>query len=202
VEFEWVGWRAPLEGGPITRGANQTSIDALLVARTQTGHRAYLFEWKYCEEYLHPEDKSQGSSGDTRRARYEHLYASPSSSFNGDIPFQQMLYDPFFQLMRQMLVGDRMLTEGVTEALRVNDMRVIVACPTANLDYRRVVPTTPIGRRLREGATVRDAMRASLKEPRRFEVVAQDELVKQLRAGPLSAELKPWLDYHELRYGW
>lgn len=46
VEFEWVGWREPLEGGRITRGANQTGIDAVLVAGTAAGRRGYLIEWK------------------------------------------------------------------------------------------------------------------------------------------------------------
>lgn len=41
-----------------------------------------------------------------------------------------------------------------------------------------------------------------LRDPRRLDVVAQDELVAQLRRGPLSGELKPWLDHHALRYGW
>ncbi len=44
VEFEWVGWNAPLEGGPITRGRNQTSADAVLVGRTMSGLRAYVIE--------------------------------------------------------------------------------------------------------------------------------------------------------------
>jgi len=202
VEFEWVGWREPLEGGRITRGANQTSLDALVVARTTSGRRAYLIEWKYCEEYLHPEDKGEGRSGDTRKARYRHLCAAPTSSFNGTLPFEELLYEPFYQLMRMLLLGDRMLVEGVTEALRVDDMRVVVVCPTANDDYRRVVPTTPLGLRLPNGSAVREAMRAGLKDPRRLDVIAQDQVVARLREGPLAADLKPWLDYHALRYGW
>lgn len=202
VEFEWVGWREPLEGGRITRGANQTSIDALIVARTTAGRRAYLIEWKYCEEYLHPENKGEGRSGDTRKARYRHLYEAPTSSFSVGLPFEALLYEPFYQLMRMLLLGDRMLLEGVTETLRVDDMRVVVVCPTANDDYRRVVPKTPLGRRWPGGSTVRDAMRAGLKDPRRLDVVAQDDLVERLRGGPLSGELKEWLDYHALRYGW
>ena len=52
VEFEWVGLDTCLEGGPGTRGANTTSVDALMVGVTGTGvRRAYLFEWKYVEEY-------------------------------------------------------------------------------------------------------------------------------------------------------
>jgi hypothetical protein len=202
VEFEWVGWRGPLEGGRITRGANQTSVDALLVADTCTGRRAYLIEWKYCEEYLHPADKGAGRSGDTRKARYGGLYVAPTSSFSATLSLEEVLHDPFYQLMRMHLLGDRMLAEGVTESLRVDDVRVVVFCPHANNDYRRVVSATSLGRRWPEKETVRDAMRALLKDPRRFDLVAQDRVVDVLRKGPLSRPLRPWLDYHALRYGW
>ena len=40
-----------LEGGT-TRGAQNTSVDAFLIAETITGRRrAYLLEWKYVEQY-------------------------------------------------------------------------------------------------------------------------------------------------------
>lgn len=202
LEFEWVGWREPLEGGRITRGANQTSIDAVIIARTDTGRRAYLIEWKYCEEYLRPEDKGVGSSGNTRKARYRHLYESPTSSFNGTLPFEDLLLEPFYQLMRMTLLGDRILAEGFTETLRVDDVRVVVVCPAANQDYRLVVPTTPVGRRSPSGTTVRKALRAGLKDPRRLDVIAQDDLVALLRSSTLAPALKSWLDYHSLRYAW
>lgn len=202
VEFEWVGWRGPLEGGRVSRGANQTSVDALLVGLTAGGRRAYLIEWKYCEEYLHPEDKGAGTSGATRTARYEALYDAPMSSFNGAVPFADLLYEPFYQLMRMTLLGDRMLAEGVTERAPIDDFRVVVVCPAGNVDYRQVVPGTPLARRLSGCTTVLEAMRATLKSPARFQVVAQDDLVAGLRRSPAATELTPWLDYHAVRYGW
>ena len=52
MEFEWIGLDDSLEGTR-TRGANATSIDAFLVAETDSGRRrAYLIEWKYLEQYL------------------------------------------------------------------------------------------------------------------------------------------------------
>ena len=45
VEFEWIGLGHSLEGGK-TRGSQNTSIDAFLVAETRAGRRrAYLLEW-------------------------------------------------------------------------------------------------------------------------------------------------------------
>jgi hypothetical protein len=45
-------------------------------------------------------------------------------------------------------------------------------------------------------------LRIGLKDVRRLDVVAQDELVARLRGSALAGELKPRLDYHALRYGW
>lgn len=104
--------------------------------------------------------------------------------------------------MRMVLLADRLLVEGITDSLRVDDVRVVVVCPAANEDYRRVVATTPVGKRMPAGATVLEAMRACLKDPRRFDIVAQEHLVARLREGALAEVLKPWLDYHQLRYGW
>ena len=79
VEFEWIGLGHSLEGGT-TRGSQNTSIDAFLVALT-TGRkrRAYLLEWKYVERYLsaRPEFKGEGPRGETRRLRYAERFGSP-----------------------------------------------------------------------------------------------------------------------------
>jgi hypothetical protein len=202
VEIEWVGWSDPLEGGRITRGANQTSADALLVARTPTGNRAYVFEWKYCEEDLHPEDKGAGRSGDTRRSRYLERYHAPTSSFAGDVPLNEFLFEPFYQLMRLRLLADRMVSEGVTPSLRVVDARVVVVCPAENQEYRTVVTSTPLARRFAGHVALEDVMRATLKNPRGIELVAPERLVAALGASPLDGSLLPWLDYHRQRYGW
>ena len=90
-----------------TRGANSTSVDAFIVAETPAGRRAYLMEWKYVEEYR-TEDKGRGRSGETRRARYVHLYAE-SPSFNGRVPFDAWLFEPFYQILRLRLLADRMV---------------------------------------------------------------------------------------------
>ena len=79
VDFEWIGLGHSLEGERV-RGAQNTSIDAFLVADTTTGRRrAYLMEWKYLERYLsnRPEFKGAGTSGDTRRAEIRWALSCP-----------------------------------------------------------------------------------------------------------------------------
>lgn len=81
VEFEWIGIPRSLEGG-VTRGAQNTSVDAFLVAKTINGRRrGYLIEWKYAEQYQSskPAFKGAGRSGNTRRARYSGLFHAPYS---------------------------------------------------------------------------------------------------------------------------
>lgn len=202
VEFEWVGWNGPLEGGATTRGMNQTSADALMVARTKRGICAYVIEWKYCEEYLRPEDKGQGASGDTRRRRYSQLFADPTSAFNDAAPLDEFFFEPHYQIMRLLLLADRIRSSGVTECLRVDDARVLVVCPEANSDYRNVVQSTPLARRFPQVATIEAMVRATLKDPERFSVVAQESLVSALRASPIARTIGSWLDYHHVRYGW
>ena len=87
VEFEWIGlgrlwgWRRE------NPGARTTSIDAFVVAETETGRkRAYLLEWKYVEQYFSskPERayKGIGQAGETRRQRYSPWFYADASSFN------------------------------------------------------------------------------------------------------------------------
>ena len=202
VEFEWVGWREPLEGGRMTRGALKTSVDALIVARTDLGKRVYLLEWKYCEEYRRPKDLGHGPSGQTRRGRYKHLYEGSDSAFDQTAPLNDFLFEPFYQIMRMRLLADRMVAEGVTPALQITDARVIVVCPAANLDYRQAVEETPLARRFPRATTVEEVVRATLKAPEAFSVVAQEDVLAALRDGPLAGSLEPWLEYHRVRYGW
>ena len=99
VELEWIGLDHALEGPSVKRrGANSTSVDAFMVAETPSGRRAYLMEWKYLEEYR-TEDKGQGQHGETRHRRYAHLYEE-SPSFNGKVPFDAWLFEPFQQILR------------------------------------------------------------------------------------------------------
>lgn len=200
VEFEWSGWKETLEGAG-SRGSNATSVDALLVGQTPRGRTAYLIEWKYCEEYRNPTNQGEGKSGDTRRGRYGGKYKSASSSFNGRLAFHDLLYDPYYQLMRLVLFGDRAIEEGITKDLQIDDFRVIVVCPEANLDYRQASEKSPLGKSSPK-ASVDALMQSGLHKPERLSFVGQETIVAALRDAPVAGQLEEWLQYHELRYGW
>jgi hypothetical protein len=203
VEFEWVGWDEPLEGGTVTRGANQTSVDALLVAKVPVGLRAYLLEWKHCEEYPTPEYRGRGVSGDTRRRRYRRLYGHKDSPFNLSAPFDEFLYEPFYQIMRLLLLADRMLVRGVTPTVQIQEAKVVIVCPQANLAYRTAAKDLPLTKRFSNAVTVEQVVHAALKSPRVFSVFAPESVIVALRrCAPSSTELASWLGYQHLRYGW
>ena len=207
VEFEWIGCGHSLEGGR-TRGSQNTSIDAFLVAVTTAGRRrAYLLEWKYVEQYLSsaPEFKGGGSQGVTRRLRYAERYHSPFSSFNpATVPvLDDFLYEPFYQIMRQRLLADRMIQE---RELGIDEAKVVVVVPEENWAFRAVTDgrttTSPLlAQRFPQLETVEAVMRTSLKDPdAQFDMVAPSFLLEAVSRS-LPEETAEWAGYWRDRYG-
>ena len=207
VEFEWTGLGGPLEGVG-TRGANATSIDAFLVAETASGwRRAYLLEWKYTEQYLaaRPRFKGRGSSGEARRRRYDGLFHAGYSSFNPEAApeLDEFLYAPFYQIMRQRLLADRMVYQG---ELGVGEAKVVVVVPEENLACRTVAvgentTSPPLAQRFPHLPTVEEVMRAVLRSPGgQFDMVEPSTLLEAVTRA-LPADTRDWAGYWRERYG-
>ena len=197
VEFEWIGLDHALEGPAVkTRGANSTSVDVFMIARTPAGRRAYLMEWKYVEEYS-PKDLGEGSKGGTRRRRYGRLYAE-SPTFNGKAPLEAWLFEPFYQIMRLRLLADRMVRD---RELGVSEAKVVVVVPEGNRAYRERV-TSPWFTTAFPHRTVSDIVCETLVDPDSTYVsVSQATLAAAIRerCGEAAAS---WSAYHRERYGW
>ena len=205
VEFEWIGLGQSLEGGT-TRGAQNTSIDAFLVAETTAGRkRAYLLEWKYVERYLsgRPKFKGDGAKGETRRRRYAERYRASYSSFDPTPDLDEFLYEPFYQIMRQRLLADRMVQE---RELEIDEAKVVVVVPEQNWAYRTVsdgeTSTSPLlAERFPRLETVEAVMRQALKNPdAQFDMVAPSSMLDAL-AQRLPSETAEWACYWQERYG-
>ena len=203
VEFEWIGCGRSLEGGK-GRGALNTSIDAFMVAETSTGRRAYLIEWKYVEKYGIAkggiaENKGRGDKGETRRRRYLPLYSADDSSFNGDIPMDALLYEPFYQILRLRLLADRMVKEG---ELGVSGAKVVVVVPEANGAFRNTITSPPLRDRFAGLKTVEDVVRATMEEPdKAFAMMSQRKLLDAVEKECGSAAgVSEWADYYRNRY--
>ena len=201
VEFEWIGTGGPLEeDAPPTRGANTTSVDAFMLAETAQGRKAYLLEWKHVEEYPTGNNYlGSGSRGETRLRRYFARYNAESSSFNGAAPIEELLYEPFYQLMRQRLLADRIAME---RELEVSEAKVIAVVPEDNAAYRNPLTSPPLAQRFPDLKSVSDVFRATLKEPdEAYAIVCPSLLVGAIEreCGGAAAD---WVKYQRHRYGW
>ena len=195
IEFEWVGLGHALEGEAyMTRGEFATSIDAFIVAETRVGRRAYLLEWKYTESYG-KNDKGRGRKGRTRRHRYAKPYAA-SPAFRDGIPLEAWLHEPFYQIMRQRLLADRMV---VNEELGVSEAKVVLVIPEGNVAYRSDITSPVLQGQFPNLVTVEGVTRAAMNFPDRdFGVVSQKVLADAARAWAGSQ----WSRYQQERYGW
>ena len=201
VEFEWIGASGPLEGDAApTRGANTTSVDAFMVAETARGRKAYLVEWKHVEEYPARNNYlGAGSSGETRLRRYAARYSAESSSFNGVAPIDELLYEPFYQLMRQRLLADRMAME---RELDISEARVIAVVPEHNTAYRNRLTSPSLAQRFPELESVSDVFRATLKRPYEAYAIVCPSLLVDAIEGECGAAAADWTRYQRGRYGW
>lgn len=197
LEFEWIGLKRSLEGGK-TRGANNTSVDAFVIANTDGGRRAYLMEWKYTEEYKGSPDLGVGASGVERRRRYATRYQAASSAFSGVVPMSELLYEPFYQLMRLHLLADRMVTDG---ELGISEAKVVVVVPKGNSAYREQVTSPPLARRFPRLKTVADVMRATLKHPDKSFASVCPSLLLEAVEQECGASASSWATYYCERYG-
>jgi len=200
VEFEWTGRASTLEGSG-SRGAHATSADACLIGVTAAGvRRAFLFEFKYTESYRVGESKAVGSKGAIRLARYTKRYTRPSSSFSGAVPITELLYEPLYQILRLILLGDAMVEDP---GLALQEVRVITVCPEGNIAYRNVITSPPLSTRFLEEKTLAGVVKRLMKRPHAFSMVDPTELVNAMRvAFPSNGALARWSRYVQQRYDW
>lgn len=195
VEFEWTGLCHPLERDSVsTRGAYVTNVDAFMVVTTANGLRAYLMEWKYTEKY--PANRYKGNQ--KRQRTYAPLYAN-TSSFTDEVPMDEFLYEPFYQIMRLRLLADRMVEK---KEFDVSEAKVIVVVPQEHTKYRKHITSNPLAQRFPKLDTVEEVFCATLKRPNdAFAMVSPALLVDAIEREYGDAALD-WVAYQRERYGW
>ncbi|MGY1680633.1 PGN_0703 family putative restriction endonuclease [Geodermatophilus sp. SYSU D01176] len=167
LTFEFIGSADVLgeaRGGNRTRGAQNTSVDAAFLYRTSEGETELaLVEWKYTEDYRRgrPADPVKDA---VRRQRYHHLWAADDGPLRTDVvPFEDMLAEPFYQLMRQQLLAHGLEARG---ELGASAVRVVHVLPPANSAYQASL--TRDGHR-QAGTTVDEVWTRLLRRPDRFQ---------------------------------
>jgi hypothetical protein len=181
VEFEFIGERQYLKERSFTRGAHCTSVDAVMIGRHRDGvRRMFLIEWKYTEEY-----PKKDCYIEKRAKVYDELIEAADGPFLAITP-RAFYYEPFYQLMRQTLLGcalARHEDHGCASWLHVH------VCPKGNSEFHDRV-TAPAF----TGDNVAAAWRNVLKHPALFVSTTPEALLAPL------GESDPWLRYLSTRY--
>ncbi len=99
VEFEKVGTERLGGEKLLTRGANCTSVDALMLGENIHGKKIlFLIEWKYTESYT-PDSKLKGEPGKQRWETYIDLLKHEECPIEPR-NFENLYYEPFYQLLK------------------------------------------------------------------------------------------------------
>jgi hypothetical protein len=156
-----------------TRGANCTSVDAMMTGILNGKKTQVLIEWKYTE--LYPKsDKSEGSSGATRKNRYDKLIDDKDSPIKRTVGIENLYYEPFYQLMRQTLLAWQM-TKNKEKELNADDWLHLDVIPENNLNLRYQVPSPDL---IQTG--IEQAWKSQLKEPHKYNTITPQRLLSPL----------------------
>ena len=193
VTFEWTGGTAgELEKG----GRHPTHVDGFMVAETDKGRRAYLIEWKYTED---GGGDYKGNRHPNQLKGYRNLYYACSSSFKSCVVMDELLYDPFDQIVRNRLLADRMVANG---ELGVSEAKVVVVVPEENTAYRERITSPRLAKRFPDLKTVDEVMQATLKDPdAAFKMVTPTQL-REAVVDECGDAVSDWAGYIRERYGW
>jgi len=190
VDFEVIGAKNYLGEKQHTRGANSTSVDAVMLAKMRNGQRKLFFiEWKYVEQYKNQPSKAEGESGQTRLKIYSPLLE------RSDCPFritnmEGLFTEPYYQLMRQTLLANEMTKAKEYDA---TDYMHIHAIPTANKELKEI--NTAAGKL--DGSTLHETWSNLLKSPDKYIAVDPKDFISSARD---CNDVLSWLTYLEQRY--
>jgi hypothetical protein len=181
VEFEFIGEKQYLKERSFTRGANCTSVDAFMIGLMPDGQqRAFLIEWKYTEDY-DQEDKYIAQ----RAGVYDDLIRHEGSPFKQIEP-KALYLEPFYQLMRQTLLGWQ-FSENCDHGC--TSYRHVHVIPDSNVEFHSKV-TSPF----LNGKNVSEAWRSTLKEPHLYIRTTPENFIRtSLAAGPDSKSIEVYL---------
>ena len=184
VEFEVVGAENYLGEKSHSRGANATSIDAVMVGKKADGHNVLaMIEWKYTEDYR-PNNKYIPA----RANIYDRLLAEPDCPIQVE-RFESLYFEPFYQLMRQTLLGWKMVQAGEYGCDEFIHLHVI---PAANKELKMRVTSPGL-----EGDSMSEAWNNALLDPAQYQVISPEEF---LAPGKTCQDTTEILSYLERRY--
>jgi hypothetical protein len=191
VTFEWIGEKNYLNERWGSRGQNCTSVDVMFRFRTMDKKiHVVLAEWKYCESDKKAKYQHVSSNGTDRVATYRpHLDASDCQMSLGNVPFEDLFFNPIYQFMRQQLLASAMEREREMDADIVSVLHI---APRANDGLLNL----ELSQKVAPGATVGEVWR-TIAKPGRFKSVATEDLMPLLVQSGADAA---WCEYIDKRY--
>lgn len=196
LTFEWIGQTNYLREkmrGARTRGANATSADAAIRFLHSDGKvQIVLIEWKYTESYGHKSIKVS-ESGTDRSDIYRNLFEDSSCPLNKSLfSYDDLFYEPFYQLFRQQLLANEMEKSGELDADIVSVLHIN---PAVNKAFQKV--TSPGLQKL--GNEVTYVWNKLQNRTDRFCSVSTEYLFGNFPVDQF-AGLEPWWEYISSRY--
>ncbi len=185
VEFEKVGRELLGKERTLSRGANSTSIDAMMLGEKNDGSKILvLIEWKYTENYA---DTSilVSKSGTSRLENYRELLEASNCPIKCE-NLEAMFYEPFYQLMRQTLLGSTMTERKEYETTDWLHLHIV---PPANKELKERV-TSP----LLTGETMEEAWKKVLRQPEKYKVISPEDFLSPLCESSATKDLADYLD--------
>ena len=184
VEFEFIGCKNYLGEKSWKRGANCTSIDAVMIGRIKEGKKIFfLIEWKYTEFY-----SSEDKYIKPRAEIYDHLIKDSSSPFR-EKNVKAFYYEPFYQLMRQTLLGWKCIENNDHGCSDYTNVHVI---PKENKELLNKVTSPYL-----TGETITDAWKSILKNPDKYLSVTPQDFLSPCKE---IIDSQSFLSYLEKRY--
>lgn len=179
------------DGKNQTRGANCTSVDAMMTGVLKNGKKIQIFiEWKYTEYYIKT-CMADGKSGITRKSRYNHLINDPASPIKCTVDLDNLYYEPFYQIMRQTLLAWQMIKNKKAE-LNADDYLHFDIIPENNLNLRYQVQAPGL---IQSG--IEDAWKDQLKEPQKYNIITPQKLLKPIL---FDSKFRNFINYLNTRY--
>jgi hypothetical protein len=202
IEFE--SWGTKENNNPLNekspdrkRGEKSTSADAIMVGRKNDGKNILiLIEWKFTEDYTKnygSKDKCKFVEKDRNGNPYHEyhlLFDDPSCPIQPIDDFKDLYYEPFFQLMRQTLLGWKMVEANVMDCDEYIHLHII---PNDNLKIQEIISPNLKDK----GINMSDVWKKLLKKPLRYKLLSPEELLSPLKT---NQETKDFFDYLKTRY--
>lgn len=185
IEFEYIGEKQYLKEKTFTRGANCTSIDAVMLGLTSTSNKImFLIEWKYTEIY-----KRENLYIPERSAVYDSLIIQSDSPFIIGTNPKCFYYEPFYQMMRQTLLGWLFSKSPEMTCDSCINVHVI---PKDNVELKENITSPTLS-----GHDIHDAWKSILKEPDSYVPIDPKILLEDTFK---LVDTKSWLTYLMTRY--